>query len=299
MSAADPTRTAALRTIRGQFPVLAYYSHTKRTTLETAEDDKYGIDRRAFSNLHVEEFFVPSLPQHLVLHSLTNNTNGPSVEHFFQAMKCVKCCDALLLLQVVQDPKVVANLARGHFPMSHALRVYYDNVADEPVAFEELDITQGVQALEGPEKMQLKNVLKNLAEFYDNGASDELLWASPGTHVYVHRPEMRPEWPEIAKEVMFWLNVAKFMGGHPQCAARQTMLNCVKHGVLHFAEHTENDGIYGDSGDGTGLNQLGKVHNTIAACIAEGTAPEWIEEMEASMNKPVNELYCYEAADAL
>ncbi len=39
------------------------------------------------------------------------------------------------------------------------------------------------------------------------------------------------------------------------------MLNCVKHGVLHFAEHTENDGIYGDNSDGTGLNQLGKVHN--------------------------------------
>ena len=107
MSAADPARTAALRTIRGQFPVLAFYSHTKRTPFETAEDDKYGIDRRAFSNLHVEEFFVPSLPQHLVLHSLTNSTNGPSVEHFFQAMKCVKCCDALLLLQVVQDPNVI------------------------------------------------------------------------------------------------------------------------------------------------------------------------------------------------
>ncbi len=294
MSVADPTRTAALRTIRGQFPVLAYYSHTNRTTLETAEDDKYGIDRRAFSNLHVEEFFVPSLPQHLVLHSFTNNTNGPSVEHFFQAMKCVKCCDALLLLQVVQDPTVVANLARGRVPVSHALRVYYDNVADEPVAFEELDITQGVQALEGPAKRRLKNVLKNLAEFYDNGASDELLWARPGVPVYVRRPEMRPEWPEIAKEVLFWLNVAKFMGGH-----RATDHAELRQAWRRFVEHTENDGIYGGNGDGTGLNQLGKVHSTIAACIAEGRALEWIGEPEASMNTPVNELYCYEAVDAL
>ncbi len=72
-----------------------------------------------------------------------------------------------------------------------------------------------MHALEGPAKRRLKNVLKNLAEFYDNGASGKLLRAKPGTHVYVHRPEMRPEWPEIAKELLFWLNVAKIMGAPP------------------------------------------------------------------------------------
>ncbi len=166
----------SLRTACGS-PVLTYYSHTKRTATERVQDDKCNIDRRVFSNLHVEDFFAPTLPDHLVLHPVASGVAGRSVEHLFQANKCVKLCDAVLLLQV-QDPKIVANLARGHFPMSCAFRAYFDLVADEPVVFDEVDITQSPETLQGHAKRRLKNVLKNMAEFYDK-KSDELLWARP------------------------------------------------------------------------------------------------------------------------
>ena len=281
----------ALRTVAGGSPVLTYYSHTKRTATEVVEDDQFAIDRRVFSNLHVEDFFAPTLPAHLVLHPVASGVEGRSAEHLFQANKRVKLCDAVLLLQV-QDPKIVANLARGHFPMSCAFRAYFDLAADEPVVFDEVDITQCPETLQGHAKRRLKNVLKNLAEFYDK-KSDELLRARPETHVYVCRPEMRPDWPQIAKEVMFHLNVAKFMGQSPQHKARQSMLDCVKHGVVHFAEHTDNDSIYGDNGDGSGSNQLGKIHNAVAGAISDGLVPGWTGELASSMDRPARDFYRY------
>jgi hypothetical protein len=66
-------------------------------------------------------------------------------------------------------------------------------------------------------------------------------------------PSYRPDWDEVKDSVMLRAVRAKFT---QHADLREILLST---GDAHIAEHTTIDSYWGDGGDGSGRNQLGKI----------------------------------------
>jgi ribA/ribD-fused uncharacterized protein len=64
---------------------------------------------------------------------------------------------------------------------------------------------------------------------------------------------MRPDWEAVKDDVMRSVVRAKFTQ-HPEL--KQTLLST---GSANIVEHTANDSYWGDGGDGSGRNMLGRI----------------------------------------
>lgn len=79
-----------------------------------------------------------------------------------------------------------------------------------------------------------------------------------------NRP-LRPDWDTVKDDIMRSAVRAKF-AQHPQL---QALL--LSTGDAMIVEHTKNDAYWGDGGDGTGQNMLGKILVEIREHLASGT----------------------------
>jgi N-glycosidase YbiA len=70
---------------------------------------------------------------------------------------------------------------------------------------------------------------------------------------------MRPDWEKIKDEIMYKGVFAKF-SQRPKL--RQILLDT---GDAELVEHTNNDSYWGDGGDGSGENKLGKILQQVRA----------------------------------
>lgn len=77
------------------------------------------------------------------------------------------------------------------------------------------------------------------------------------------RHKLRPDWESVKESVMYDAVLAKF-SQHDDL--REALLAT---GEALLVEHTENDAIWGDGGDGRGSNKLGKILMRVRAKLRE------------------------------
>ena len=90
----------------------------------------------------------------------------------------------------------------------------------------------------------------------DPGKMKALAWGDKS-------PELRKDWDSVSSEVMFKCCKEKFLQHE---ALKKVLLGT---GDKELIEHTKNDAFWGDGGDGSGRNELGKVLMAVRKEIRE------------------------------
>ena len=75
---------------------------------------------------------------------------------------------------------------------------------------------------------------------------------------------LRPDWEAVKDDIMLEAVRAKFVQ-HPSLLAL-----LLSTGDAHIVEHTSNDAYWGDGGDGSGKNMLGRILMEVRAALAGG-----------------------------
>ncbi len=77
------------------------------------------------------------------------------------------------------------------------------------------------------------------------------------------KAKIRRRWDQIKDSLMYEIVLAKFKQ-HPELAEQ-----LMETGTAKIIEHTANDFYWGDGGDGTGKNRLGKILMKVRAALAK------------------------------
>ena len=211
---------------------LYFYSHTRRSPEEEEQDQQYDIDRRVFSNLYgtkgKTEFKVPFIP--IMKHTVLGKLEGFCVEVFFQAAKCQNEIDAKFIF-TLENPKHVAFFGRGQLPLTAS---QMESFRGEVLAQEDLNTDLHLKRTGLQEE--------EVAQMDENGRK----------FVWVRKTVMRADWGEVKDECMFHFLTCKF-------DSRPELRKLSELSVHDLVETTKLDAYWGDGGDGSGFNVLGKL----------------------------------------
>lgn len=219
--------------------VLPFYSHTKRTCAQIQMDESLGIDRCVFSNLWTEPddrpIRVPVAPEALggaalMKHAFLAETFGICSESFFQAAKCELEADARFLMTLNRHD--CAKYGQG--------RLVPNRKQTERMQAMGLELQEGLAC---PNKTYA-------------GEHD--------MHKLRRVPPRRADWDDIRLDVMMHVCRHKFgVGCHldvPTVASRSFAALIESRESWLLVEHPRlgGDNTWGDGGDGTGTNWLGR-----------------------------------------
>lgn len=220
--------------------VIPFYSQTRRSKQEVAEDTARGIDRRVFSNLYPDSapLRVPALPDgtggNLMRYDWLAEVDGVCSESFFQSAKCLHECDARFIMADLNELEAAKfGQSRLHLTSAQVARLV------------EL----------GADRADFKRS--------NTDPGDSARWLR-GKNGYMPR---RGDWEEVKPAVMLHIVRTKFGCAEPGTTAHATIaaLKLDKRCPL-FVEHTRNDKVWADHGTGAGWNLLGK---TVTQVILE------------------------------
>lgn len=99
---------------------------------------------------------------------------------------------------------------------------------------------------------------------------------------------LRKDWSQVKDQVMYDVVLAKFT---QRPVLRQKLLES---GTRELVEHTRNDSYWGDGGDGSGQNKLGKILMQVRKELA--TEDEDAQDSEESAEPPRKKLKTVQAA---
>jgi len=200
--------------------VLPFYSHTRRSAAEVAEDQALHIDRRVFSNLYPAPVDIGAAAA--ARFGLVRS-QWPSSEHAFQAAKCALPADQHFIATLSTND--AARYGQGRLQLS----------AEQRAQLVELGVPEA-----------------ELVRCSGTGAETHWKRSASG---YV---PLVAGWDQTKKAVMLTVLRAKFAG--VCAAAVESMAALVSSGINVFlVEHTANDRQWADAGDGSGCNMLGKL----------------------------------------
>lgn len=240
---------------------LPFYSHSRRSPFEEAEDRALGgesVDRRVFSNLFASPVDIGAAAA--ARFGLVKSA-WPSTEHLFQAAKCALRADQLFVA-TLHSAGDAARYGQGRMLLNARQRTTicgFGGVAE--------------------------------TDFVRCGSSSWKRTASG----YV---PLVAGWEDTKKAVMLAALRAKFTQQQQQHGSlAQTSLAAIAgcaEGPVLLVEHTRNDRQWADAGDGSGMNMLGKMLTMLALEIRNGGAADDAAILDAEfLARPNSELADY------
>jgi len=268
--------------------VVLFSSHIRRSDIEKRNDEALGINRCVFSNLFVDDQPLaidtssePDDAAALLGSTAAAYREALCAESFYMAAKCRFRCDAIFVMEDLQSSYDVCCFGHNRLHLTEGQKSRLIDLGADPDDF--LQVAGG-NGGNGDNHKCNKNDRRWL-----RGRDGKL--------------PVRENWLNIRHNVFLYILRHKFAMNQKGTATRRTTESIVKmtrkennkpQRRLLLVEHRERDGFWGDAGNGTGYNVLGKTISHIFLQVA-GDARNSASTSAANENLtlPVNEIANY------